>query len=85
MIRVIRNYGSHDPMNSLVPGATWFSALDALPHPELDTILDQALLLRELQAAPEPPSQHNHHVMAYWSWRLDGLANGLIMQMRRAP
>jgi len=84
-LRVVRNYGSHDPMS--IPGAVWIGREDTLP---LWTVTPTApapapIPLPVLAASePEPEVQHNRHVIDYWAWRLDGLANGLTRRMRRS-
>jgi hypothetical protein len=64
----------HDPMFPRLVGG-WVSGLDPLPvSPTPATPEPVQELQQYYEQLPEPPSepeQHNHHVMAYWTWRLD--------------
>ena len=60
-----RGDADHDPMFPRPKGA-WVSGLDPLPASPTPATPEPLLEL-----LPEPPEQHNDHVVAYWNWRID--------------
>ena len=65
----------HDPMfrcsdadHRPQPRSVWVNGLDPLPASPTPATPEPPLEL-----LPEPPEQHNDHVMNYWNWRLDRL------------
>ena len=62
-----RGDADHDPMFPRLKGA-WVSGLEPLPASPTPATPEPPLEL-----LPEPPEQHNDHVMNYWNWRLDRL------------
>lgn len=65
-----RGDADHDPMfpRPAGVGGAWVGGLDPLPASPTPATPEP---LPELP--PEPPEQHNNHVMTYWMWRLDRL------------
>ena len=62
-----RGDADHDPMFPRPKGA-WVSGLNPLPASPTPATPEPPLEL-----LPEPPEQHNDHVLNYWNWRLDRL------------
>jgi hypothetical protein len=52
-----------------IPGAVWYGGIGSFNEPTPAPPTIDAYY----EALPEPPQQHNDHVMTYWTWRLDRL------------
>ena len=69
-----RGDADHDPMFP-PPGFTphWMNGYEFLLPPDHPLRAQPAPATPEppLELLPEPPEQHNDHVVAYWNWRID--------------
>jgi len=68
-------YGGAGSINEPAPRAFephWMGGYEALLPPD-HPLLTQPPLDQYYEQLPEPPAQHNDHVMKYWTWRLDRL------------
>ena len=66
-----RGDADHDPMFPRPKGA-WVSGLDPLPASLTPATPEPVQELQQYyEQLPEPPEQHNDHVVAYWNWRID--------------
>ena len=66
-----RGDADHDPMFPRPKGA-WVSGLDPLPASPTPATPEPVQELQQYyEQLPEPPEQHNDHVVAYWNWRID--------------
>ena len=66
-----RGDADHDPMFPRLKGA-WVSGLDPLPASPTPATPEPVQELQQYyEQLPEPPEQHNDHVVAYWNWRID--------------
>ena len=69
-----RGDADHDPMFP-PPGFTphWLNGYEFLLPPDHPLLARPAPATPKppLELLPEPPEQHNDHVVAYWNWRID--------------
>jgi hypothetical protein len=97
-MKIIRNYGSRDPMwygagDQLPPPTEWFS--EALCNATAPTSRSMIPVIEEQQHNSHvidywtwrlpviEEQQHNSHVIDYWTWRLGKLADGVNVRVRR--
>ena len=69
-----RGDADHDPMFPRPAGVwgAWVGGLDPLPASPTPATPEPVQELQQYyEQLPEPPEQHNDHVVAYWNWRID--------------